>query len=142
MSIQFKDGKYLTAADKAKVFKAWQRFLKSDLKPVHFTKGLYSVLSLHWGFIAHYNRAGFYSARFQHPTGREQTIESMLNPSRWTFVDDNCSGNADLNQAIQDELRLHAERLLGSAREFKIKTLEARIHYAAIELAELRRGAK
>ena len=54
----------MSAAQKATILRAWVRFLKSGLRFDQFTKALYDHLIQHCSFIAHYNRAGFYSHYF------------------------------------------------------------------------------
>jgi hypothetical protein len=55
----------MSAAQKTTTLRAWVRFLKSGLQFEHFTKALYDHLIQHCSFIAHYNRAGFYSHYFE-----------------------------------------------------------------------------
>jgi len=100
--MNFKNGTYLTAADKEKIAKTFERFLKSGLNRNIFTKALYSHLSLNFSFIAHYNIDGFYQARFGGYKMGHLTIQSIINASNWNFNDDNTSGNADLNKAIRE----------------------------------------
>lgn len=138
----FKDGQYLDAEAKLRVFKAWERFLKSDLKPTVFTDAVYKQLSLHWGFIAHYDRAGFHYARFAMPDGLRATLRQMMEPSKWVFVDENCSGNADLHRAMHEVLKAHAERLNKLADDREADVLEQRIKYAGQRLAQIRGGSK
>ena len=118
----FYDGKYLTASEKTKIVKQLDKFLKSNCKEENFTKAVYKHLSLHFGFIAHYNQQGFYHARFE--DGLSSTIESVLNCSPWTFNDDNTSGNADLNKAIQDTFRKYSTKLMDKAISDEISLLE------------------
>jgi hypothetical protein len=79
----FRDAEFMTAKDKELTFKQWKSFLKflaspewtssndkntgSDyglVAPRTFTDRIYKHLSLHCGFIAHYNIHGFYSTYF------------------------------------------------------------------------------
>ena len=55
----------MSAAQKTTVLRAWARFLKSGLRFDQFTKALYDHLIQHCSFIAHYNRAGFYTHYFE-----------------------------------------------------------------------------
>ena len=63
----FTDSKFMTAKEKEQVLKAWERFLKGNCQYGQFTKALYHHLTLHWSFIAHYDRQGFYSYYFTDP---------------------------------------------------------------------------
>jgi hypothetical protein len=62
-----KDAKFMTAKEKESVLKQWISFVKNGFKEKDFTESLYKHLSLHCSFIAHYNRAGFYSTYFKRP---------------------------------------------------------------------------
>lgn len=62
---ELQDTKFMTAAEKQRVLKQWERFLKSGLKWEQFDKALYHHLMQHCSFIAHYDRAGFYSTYFE-----------------------------------------------------------------------------
>ena len=64
-----KDTRFMNAAEKERVLKQWERFLKGGLKWEQFNKGLYNHLIMHCSFIAHYNRAGFYSTYFESGDG-------------------------------------------------------------------------
>jgi hypothetical protein len=55
------DSKFMTAEQKKKVLKQWDTFIRGGFSPHLFTDAIYQHLNLHCGFIAHYNRAGFYS---------------------------------------------------------------------------------
>ena len=115
----FTSVEFMTVEEKQKVLKDWQRFLKflasSDWKnwnekqggsdygmeaPKQFTKRLYNHLSLHCGFIAHYNIHGFYSVYF---SGDFETLERF-------FRNINHYGDyADLGEAMQEK----QEKMLG-----------------------------
>ena len=62
---EFRDVRFMSAAQKTTVLRAWIRFLKSGLRFDQFTKALYDHLIQHCSFTAHYNRAGFYSHYFE-----------------------------------------------------------------------------
>jgi hypothetical protein len=61
----FRDAEFMSAREKALVLKAWVRFLKNGLRGEDFSDRLYKHLTLHCSFIAHYNRAGFYTTYFE-----------------------------------------------------------------------------
>ena len=65
MDHQFRDAHFMSATEKLRTLRAWVRFLKNGLKFEHFTKALYNHLIQHCSFIAHFNRAGFYSHYFE-----------------------------------------------------------------------------
>jgi hypothetical protein len=51
---EFQDVRFMSAAQKTTVLRAWIRFLKSGLRCDQFTKALYDHLIQHCSFIAHY----------------------------------------------------------------------------------------
>jgi len=61
----FHDTEFMSAREKELVLKAWVRFLKHGLRSEDFSRRLYDYLHLHCGFIAHYNRRGFYDEYFE-----------------------------------------------------------------------------
>ena len=63
--MELKDVKFMTAQDKARVLRQWEGFLKGGLKWEQFHKALYEHLIQHCSFIAHFNRAGFFSTYFK-----------------------------------------------------------------------------
>lgn len=110
------DTEFMSAADKELVLRQWKIFLKKLLEADYtkqtgadygyfpteldkvFTDRLYKHLSLHCGFIAHYNRLGFLSARFGSSEAIRETID-LLNTS-FPYP-----GFMDLNTAMRAELR-------------------------------------
>lgn len=60
-----KDTRFMSAAEKERVLRQWERFLKGGLRREQFSEALYDHLIQHCSFIAHYNRAGFYSTYFE-----------------------------------------------------------------------------
>jgi hypothetical protein len=62
---QFKDSQFMTAEEKCKVIKDWEKFLAGGLNRQDFTKSLYRHLILHCSFIAHYDIHGFYAEYFK-----------------------------------------------------------------------------
>jgi len=64
---KFTDVQYMTAAEKANVLNKWRVFVNSSYKKENFTKSIYEHLCLHCGFIAHYNKSGFYSTYWYDP---------------------------------------------------------------------------
>ena len=59
------DSKFMPAAEKRKVLRQWNLFLKSGFQREKFTKPLYEHLINHCSFIAHYDLHGFYSTYFE-----------------------------------------------------------------------------
>jgi hypothetical protein len=119
----FRDGQYLTADKKARIYTAFVRFVKSDFDPRKFSKDLYKHLSLQFGFIAHYDLSGFYHARFADPDGRMKTYERIAQASQSNFNDENTSGCGDINKAIQEVVLKNKPKFLEGAKNQKVKML-------------------
>lgn len=62
---QLHDAKFMSAAEKGKVLKHWETFLRSGLEKDKITKALYEHLIQHCSFIAHYDIHGFYATYFE-----------------------------------------------------------------------------
>ena len=77
MDYQFKDVRFMTAADKRNVLRQWIAFLKSGFAATRFMKSLYEHLTLHCSFIAHFNRGGFYEAYFKNPSDTERFLNQF-----------------------------------------------------------------
>ena len=60
-----KDVKFMTAVEKEKVLRSWERFLSSGCSKTQFSNALYQHLIMHCSFIAHYDIHGFYSTYFE-----------------------------------------------------------------------------
>lgn len=56
-----KDSEFMSVGQKKRVLRQWGRFIEKGFSFELFTDAIYQHLSLHCGFIAHYNRSGFYS---------------------------------------------------------------------------------
>lgn len=74
-----KDTKFMSAAEKERVLKQWDRFLKGGLRREQFDKALYNHLIQHCEFIAHYDRAGFYSTYFESGDGIDDFLSQFDN---------------------------------------------------------------
>lgn len=114
----FRDAQHMTAAEKSLTLRQWRTFLKRlaigdtyqlqgadygyfprELDAV-FPDRLYKFLSLYAGFIAHYNRRGFLSARFTD----EADIKSSFAQLRARTYSGGYSDMADLGAAFVKEL--------------------------------------
>ena len=60
----FSDANFMTAKEKLKVAKQFKKFLEGGFKFEDFSKSLYKYLHVNYGFIAHYDRHGFYETEF------------------------------------------------------------------------------
>ena len=62
---QLHDSKFMSVAEKTKVLKHWEMFLRGGLEKKYFTEALYKHLINHCSFIAHYDIHGFYATYFE-----------------------------------------------------------------------------
>jgi len=76
-SDQFKDVRFMTAAEKRRVLQQWVRFIKSGFDERHFMKSLYEHLIQHCSFIAHFNRGGFYAVYFEDPSATQRFLDQF-----------------------------------------------------------------
>lgn len=122
----FTDTEFMSAKEKELVLKQWRTFLKKILAcdfnkqsgsdygyfltdlDKSFTDRLYKHLSLHCGFIAHYNRYGFLAARFGSAAAIAETIQQLNTGIPYP-------GFADLNRAMVAELAGIYNKLLAKA---------------------------
>ena len=65
------------------VVRLFEKFAKSGYSSAKFTEPLYRALILSFGFIAHFNRAGFYAARFAKLDDRVETLTTMVAETPW-----------------------------------------------------------
>ena len=80
--MEYSNTKFMMAIEKEKVVKQFDHFIKTLIKNLGdndkcfraFTKGIYEHCHLHCGFIAHYNRHGFYQTYFG-----SQNIDDLKN---------------------------------------------------------------
>ncbi|HQP52288.1 MAG TPA: hypothetical protein PLA06_08945 [Syntrophorhabdaceae bacterium] len=108
---KFTDVQYMTAAEKANVLNKWRVFVNSSYKKENFTKSIYEHLCLHCGFIAHYNKSGFYSTYWYDPDPEGATparfvdVEEFLHP-HFNYY----SEYKDLNTAMLFVLKEYLEK--------------------------------
>ena len=74
---QFKDVRFMTAAEKQRVLRQWVGFMKSGFNERHFMKSLYKHLIQHCSFIAHFNRGGFYAVYFEDPSATQRFLDQF-----------------------------------------------------------------
>ena len=74
---QFKDARFMTAADKQKVLGCWVKFLEGGFEARLFTAALYEHLSQRAAFVAHYDRAGFHAVYFTDPSDTQRFLDQF-----------------------------------------------------------------
>ena len=72
-----------SAQDKADFANRLVKLIKGDFKPTLFTKKLYHDLALSFGFIAHYDRDGFYAAQMSTLPRRLGFLKSLYHGGKF-----------------------------------------------------------
>jgi hypothetical protein len=135
--MMFTDARFMTAADKERVLKDWERFLERGLQQGHFTKRLYEHLHLHCGFIAHYNIHGFFAEYFQAGQDTERFFENFCSS---TSIDRamRCGEYDDLHKAMGEVLAQHQTRITQQIEQDVSRRIE--LLDAAVQQAKADRG--
>jgi hypothetical protein len=110
----------MTAEQKQRVLRAWQRFVDSGFERQQFTRALYNHLILHCSFIAHYDVNGFYAEYFEDSTQtqrflgqfdrRQGCVSIEMGHTLWLSGDYSDINNAMVD-AIADDLVSIRQRL-------------------------------
>jgi hypothetical protein len=121
---EFVPTKFSSAAEKAEFGNALLHFLDADCPQELFTKKLYNRLSMTFGNIAHYDRAGFYDTWLTRTHHKAAFIEKIL---RWPCHGDPEYTFSDVERAVQRVMRdrnylAHLE--LRAADELRIAELK------------------
>jgi len=129
-----KSTQFMSAEEKEKVLKDWQRFLAADFDKARFTKRLYEHLIQHCEFIAHYNQGAFYATYFEDP---EDTLRFMKQFDRelgcvsveygmkyWLTAEDYQDINTAMVEAMEPYKAEIYPRLKQRARERKLGEIE------------------
>lgn len=139
---QFADSKFLSGQSKEKIMKAWIRFLKSGFSYHNFTNDLYNHLHLHCGFIAHFNRRGFFETYFEDP---ESTIKFLRQfDEDFDFRGVECGTNwwykgeyEDLNFALVAEFKQLKAQICKTLNQQRLQNKQAEVERNQTELAVL-----
>lgn len=75
---QFVPTEWDSAAEKAAFANWFVRFVEGGFKETVFYKKRYTRLSMMFGHIAHYNRAGFYSVWFETPDAQHLFLARVV----------------------------------------------------------------
>lgn len=124
------DAEFMSASEKEKVIKQWASFIKSGFRFDMFTENLYKHLHLHCGYIAHYDKSGYYYTywndeviRYARGNGNDtgptpKTFyewESFLD--QFTIWGDYYDINVMMMRTLHDGLSKVVSMLLNEARE-------------------------
>ena len=137
--MEFKDVPFMTAAEKQKVLNAWSRLIKTVLESDEeekwwnaFNDSLYQHLHMHCGFIAHYDRRGFFATYFN---DGEESIRFFEHFKELYY---SSQDHIDINQAMTDALKPHLEALYEKFRGDAIRDKELRIKVLQAEVSGLK----
>ena len=140
--MQFKDAQFLSAAEKLKVFRAWQRFLKNGLKQEDFSKSLYEHLHLHCSFIAHYDRGGFYATYFEDSEDvpkffqqfdKDKGFKSWEYGGSWLDYEP----YSDINKAMCEVFEAYKKRIYAQSKTMRKVNIDAEIRRLQAESAQI-----
>lgn len=152
--MEFKSVEFMTKEDKQKVYKQFKTFLNSLIKGEfkkeytdrhgntlnlsfkHFTDRIYKHLSLHSGFIAHYNILGFYNTYFNDLNGLKFFISHFLKEDL-SYNYCNYEPFKDINRALADLLKENLKNLIAVYSEDRKITLQIQKQLIENELKSL-----
>ena len=142
----FKDVKFMTAAEKQRVLKAWVRFLKDKCSFKAFSKCLYEHLIYHCSFIAHYNRLVFWEYYFDDPEKSVVFLRQFDRAQRclgaemggYTWI--NGGDYVDLNTAMVEVAEPLLPLLYTELHARAVTGAEADLAHAQQRLTKLREG--
>jgi len=135
----FTDSQFMPADEKRRVYRAWTRFFKHGLQYRHFTKALYKHLTLHSGFIAHYNRQTFHHLYFSDGEELTRFLDQFDRASGCLGAETGSTlwltgTHADLNNAMVDAVkgmipsfRDHARRMIAEAARADIEAAHRKL---------------
>lgn len=140
------DSEFMTAKEKETVLKQWIVFIKNGFRFKHFTGRLYSHLTLHCSFIAHYDIHGFYNTYFVHPGDRARFLRQFDRDHGWKSVEygwtvwlTDTEFN-DINQAMCDAIDPYKRAIYGKCeaveKEMDVRRATALLAKHGIEFGE------
>lgn len=93
-----------TPERKARFVNALIRFIDAGCPEARFTKALYDGLYNHgyFGFIAHYNRHGFYAEQLSTPERRAQFFRDLMHDCRRDYHQERPDIWADVKRVLAD----------------------------------------
>jgi hypothetical protein len=126
----FKDERFMSAQEKLRVYRAWERFLKNGCSKAQFTRELYHHFTQHCSFIAHYDRHGFYSVYFERITPQLFRFFDQFDPGKpgvsaeygTTHWLGELTTGADLNHAMREAAGPYLPRLRQHFEEVRRQT--------------------
>lgn len=121
----FTDTQWMSATDKARVAKQFERFLAADMHRDKFTKALYEHLHQHCGHIAHFDINGFYHEWFTRPQARVDFLRQFCEDHEFGRLYMGAySDYRDLGTAMYESIQRHADRIVALAQSAHRANLE------------------
>ena len=110
--MNFTDAEFLTAKEKELTYKQWCQFidwLATDKKMEDtgfdlFSKRVYQHLSLHCGFIAHYDRHGFFCTYFTCPEDTQTFFDNLVTDGGYGDTQDLTTAMIEYYQAKRGQI--------------------------------------
>jgi hypothetical protein len=123
----FANEQFMSGAQKKKVLRAWDRFLKSGCAKSQFTQDLYHHLIQHCSLIAHFDRHGFYNFYFERITTdlfrffdqfdpKQPGISAEYGGTHWLSK---YNTGSDLNQAMREVAGTYLQSLRRTFEEVR-----------------------
>lgn len=114
---------FRSVSHKEKLFRKLVKFLIEGCKPEKFTKALYKDVMQMFGFIAHYNHAGFTGHYFDTSEDKKRFIQSIL---KWPCYGDPAFTCSDVERELQSWVRANIDDVIaaiqGSSPASEIET--------------------
>ena len=131
--MNFTDVEFLSANEKKRILADFKKFIKAlidDPEKAYqkFTDRLYKHLSCHCGFIAHYDRSGYFSTYFR---GDIEEIKSFVSTfQQYINIRDYWDINTAMNKVLKENLKALYERFdnFTFARDFNTVKLLMQKH--------------
>lgn len=134
----FTDAEFLKATEKKEVLHDWEKFIKNGFSFSTFTSAIYTHLSVRCGFIAHYNRVGFYQTYWREDIAeyaREHNLTVRPVPSsfyNWVLflAQFRIYGDyRDINTAMMKALRSHLIAFIKELENEAIGHFKAEVNF-------------
>lgn len=143
MTDQFSDAEFMSAKEKSLVLRDWIKFFKRGLRFEDFTERLYKHLINHCSFIAHYNRAGFFSTYFDRPQDTSHFLNQFDRSKGCVCVEYGmthwirCQQYYDLNNAMVDAIAEMLPDLRERAKDKEVENAQLALQKAQERVQQL-----
>jgi hypothetical protein len=138
----FTDSKFLTAQEKASIYKSWCRFVDRlatgdiDSAEKAFSKRLYHHLMQHCGYIAHYDQNGFWHTYFEGFCNVDTFLKTWDEPYK-AWMNDYSDINAAMQEYVAPKIRTIIELQYNMERIDQINTAKRTIKQYGLTASDL-----